>query len=65
LSIQRATAAGAFGSEDYPKAGNSGRANNNLCKDFKKKRCLPRALASLSLTLPRCHWELELGTHQS
>ena len=35
LSIQRATAAGALGSEDYAKAGNSGRAKKNLCRDFK------------------------------
>ena len=36
LSIQRATPAGALGSEDYAEAGNSGRAEKNLCKDFNK-----------------------------
>ena len=40
LSIQRATAAGALGSEDYAKAGNSGRAKKNLCRDFKKKQTI-------------------------
>ena len=36
LSIQRAIVAGALGSEDYAKAGNSGRAKKNLCRDFKR-----------------------------
>ena len=41
LAIQRATAAGALGPEDYAQAVNSGGANKNLCKDFKKKDIYP------------------------
>jgi hypothetical protein len=37
LSIQKATAAGALGSEDYAKAGHYCRAKKNLRRDFKKR----------------------------
>ena len=35
LYTQRATVVVALGSEDYAKAGNSGRAKKNLCNDLK------------------------------